>query len=57
MILTKQELAEFRIAAKPLIKWLNNDSFHPHVKVIVDLGSAVLTEDVSRIINEEFIKD
>ena len=35
MILSKDEIAEMRIAAMPLMVWLANNC-HPHVKAIVD---------------------
>ena len=44
MILTKEELERFSTAVEPLIKWLNEENFHPHVKVIVDLTSAEFLE-------------
>lgn len=55
MILTPEQINEFEEAAEPLIKWLNK--FHPHVRVIVDGGSAEFVEDVARILNAKYIKD
>lgn len=56
MILTETQKLEFADAAEPLIEWLNNN-VHPHVKVIVDTGSAKLLEASCRIVNEDYIKD
>jgi hypothetical protein len=56
MILTDEQRAELEEASKPLIKFLAQN-FHPHVKVIVDCGSAELLESSARIVNDEFIVD
>ncbi len=56
MILDKEKIKEFEAAAEPLIKFLG-DNFNPHVTVIVDCGSAELSEGVCRIQNDKFIKD
>jgi hypothetical protein len=55
-ILNSRQTKEMEEAAKPLIKWLN-ENCHPHVVVIVDPGSAELLEGIARIKCEEFIKD
>ena len=57
MILTKQQREEFKEAAKPLIKWLNENAPHPHVKVIVEVDRAEYVEESCAIKCEEFIKD
>lgn len=56
MTLNQQQQNEFLEAAKPLIKWLN-DNCHPHCTAIVECGSAELVEGVARIPTDEFIKD
>ena len=56
MILSKDKIDEFQEAAKPLIKWLN-ENCHPHVTAVVECGSAELSEGVCRVVVEEFIKD
>ena len=43
-------------AARPLIKWLN-DNCHPHCEVIVGPGSAELVEGIARQVTTEYIKD
>ena len=49
------ELEELLEAAKPLIKYLN-DNHHPHCMVIVGCNSAELVEGVSRVITDEFLE-
>ena len=56
MILTEIQRANMKEAAKPLVKWLN-DNCHPHVKVIVDLSGAELLEGLTSVAIEEFWKD
>ena len=51
---TKQN--EMLEAAKPLIKWLN-DNCHPHSHVVVDHTSAILWEGVAVVKTEEFLRD
>lgn len=55
MILSKEKTEELEKAARPLIKWLN-ESCHPHVSVIVDTNSAKLTEDVCKVIVNDYIE-
>lgn len=58
MILTKEQTKRLEKASEPLIKFLNNvEIFHPHVSVIVDNSSAVLVENVVKIINEKYLVD
>ena len=47
---------EFLEAAKPLIKWLN-DNCHPHCQVVVDHTSAILWEGVAVVKTKEFLRD
>ena len=49
-------LAELLEAAKPLIKYLN-DNCYPHCTAIVDQTSVELVEGVSKTFTDEFIKD
>jgi hypothetical protein len=56
MILSEQQRIGFEAAARPLIKWLN-ENCHPHVIVTVDCGSAELSEGVCRAVVEDYIKD
>ena len=48
MLLTKEQLASFKEASRPLMKWLN-ENCHQHTAVIVDCGSAELYEGVARV--------
>ena len=56
MILTEQQQNSLLEAAKPLIKWLN-DNCHPHCEAKVGPGSVELVEGVCKQLTEEFIKD
>lgn len=56
MILTKEQIKSFELAAKPLVEWIN-DNCHPHVKAIVTCSDAEILESSSRVKIEEFIKD
>lgn len=56
MILTKEQVEQFKEAAKPLVKFLN-DNFHPHVTIIVECGGAEILESSALVKIEEFIKD
>ena len=56
MKLTNEERESMLEAAKPLIKWMNENS-HPHTTIHVDLTSAELTECVYRVKTEEFMPD
>lgn len=47
---------EFEEAAKPLIKFLN-DNFHPHASVIVTTTSAEIVSAEMIIHTTEFVKD
>lgn len=57
MILTKEQIKRFHEAAKPLIKWLNEENFHPHIKVIVEQDSAEFLEGSASIKTTEFLRD
>ena len=56
MILSKEQRKEFHEAAKPLLKFMN-DNCHPHCRVIVDSTQAELVEGVASVIDESFLKD
>lgn len=50
----KQE--EFEIAARPLVKWLN-DNCHPHVTVIVENDGAQLFEGLCSFRTQDYVPD
>jgi hypothetical protein len=54
MILTSQQQQELLEAAKPLIKWLN-DNCHPHCTAAVDQTSVELLEGIATNRTEEFV--
>jgi hypothetical protein len=56
MTITPQQREELLEAAKPLIRWLNENT-HPHCKVLVDTAGLELVEGVSSARTFEFIKD
>mgnify|MGYP006909287225 CR=1 FL=1 len=56
MIITKKQILEMLEAAKPLIKWLNENTY-PHAQCIVDLDGVRLTEDIAMIKTDEYVKD
>lgn len=57
MVLTDEQLKTFEEAAKPLIKWLNENSAHPHVNVIVSNTDAELLEGSARVECLEYLRD
>jgi hypothetical protein len=58
MIMTKDQIAEFEVAARPLIKFLNRtDIFHPHVEATVHCAGATISEGVASIKVEDYIQD
>ncbi len=56
MNLNEKQRHEMLEAAKPLIKWMN-DNFHPHGVAMVDQGGVELTESICIETTNEFIQD
>ncbi len=56
MILNELQRIEFEKAARPLIKWLN-ENCHPHVVALIESGRAELTESVYSVLNNDYIPD
>ena len=56
MILSKEQFASMLEAAKPLIKWMN-DNCHPHCTAHVDQVSVELVEGIATNRTEEFLCD
>lgn len=52
MIISKEQQESMLHAAKPLIKWLN-ENCHPHCCVLVDVTSVCLSESIARHITLE----
>lgn len=52
----EQKRAAFEVAAKPLIKFIN-DYYDPHTKVIVETDSAEIVSGEMSMRTIEFIKD
>lgn len=52
----EEQVSPFKEAAKPLIKFLN-DNYDPHTKVIVDCSGAELVSGVLSFNTEEFYLD
>jgi len=47
MTITKEQQEQMLEAAKPLIKWMNQNC-HPHQTIRVELDSVELTESIAR---------
>ena len=56
MTLTKEQKAALLEAAKPLMKWMN-ENCNPHCEAHVDQCAVVLTEGIAVQRTDEFIKD
>jgi len=56
MKITPDQQAELLEAAKPLLRWLNENA-HPHIKAIVDHTTVELVEGVATAKTDEFLKD
>ena len=56
MAFTNDKRQEMLEAAKPLIKWMN-ENCHPHCKAIVDQIDVRLTEGIACVGTNEFLKD
>lgn len=56
MTLTKEQCAKMLEAAKPLIKWMNENCC-PHCKAMVDNVGVQVVEGVAYNGTEEFLKD
>lgn len=56
MTITTKQQNELLEAAKPLIKWLN-ENVHPHCSVHVDQTDVELHEGIVRLRTTEFVKD
>jgi len=54
--LSKEQLDEFELLAKPLIKFINDNS-NPHTQIIIDCNSAQILSGLAGINTDEFIKD
>lgn len=56
MNLSKEQVEQLKEAAKPLVKFLN-ENCHPHVVVHVEPTGAEIFEGLAVVNIEEFIKD
>lgn len=56
MIISKEQQEQLLEAAKPLIKWLNENG-HPHVRAIVDCTAVEMLEGVATGHTSEFVRD
>ena len=56
MTINKEQQANMLEAAKPLIKWLN-ENCHPHCEFRVSQNSVELVESVALELTDEFLKD
>lgn len=56
MIITKEQHETMMEAAKPLLKWMN-ENCHPHCTAHVDQSDVELTEGIARGKTMEFVLD
>lgn len=56
MLVTKEQAEKMLEVAKPLLEWLNNNTY-PHCIIEVTSNSVELKESLTRQITDEFIKD
>lgn len=56
MILNAEQIKTLEEAARPLIKWMN-ENCHPHCTVIVDSVGAELVEGIATVKTFEYLKD
>ena len=54
--ITEKQRKEMLEAAKPLIKWLN-ENCHPHCQAVVDQIGVLVMEGVAMNRTEEFLKE
>jgi len=53
MTLSKEQRAEFEALARPLIKWLN-DNTYPHCHIVIDTVRAEISESLAAFMTEEY---
>jgi hypothetical protein len=56
MTITAEQQNEMLEAAKPLMKWMN-DNCHPHCKAVVEQAHIELVEGIATHGTLEFVKD
>jgi len=56
MKITEKQRLEMLEAAKPLIKWMN-ENCHPHTEANIDCNTVTLTEGIATVRTDEYIKD
>lgn len=56
MTITKEQQDQMLEAAKPLIKWMN-ENCHPHCTAHVDQNTIELTEGVATHRTDEYLRD
>jgi len=54
MTITRKQQKRMLKAAKPLIRWLN-ENCHPHCQAVVDLNSVVLFEGIASHRTDEYL--
>lgn len=55
MTITKQQQQEMLEAAKPLMKWMN-ENCHPHCEAVVDCNTIILWVGLATNRTDEFLK-
>jgi hypothetical protein len=57
MILTTDQTERLRIAAQPLMDFLNSSEFHPHIQVVVTSTDAEMMEGLAMVISTSPVLD
>lgn len=59
MILKKEQLEEFEKVVRPVMAFLASkpQTFHPHIKIIIENGRAEILEGSASFVTEDYIVD
>jgi hypothetical protein len=57
MSMTEQQHQEFEAVTRPVIEWLNANCCHPHVTVMIEPTSAVLSEGTIAYTTNDYLCD
>jgi hypothetical protein len=55
-MITREEQESFELAARPLIRWINNN-MNPHHQIVVDHTGAELLSGEAMFYTPEYLKD
>jgi len=57
MILNEEEKKKFEKVVRPVMKYLGQNKFHPHMKIIIDYGRAEFVEGKVSFVTEDYVLD